>query len=84
MPPQNELQQHHIITDRKEQQHPKIKTAPFTMSKNDLIFNSSSGAVVDYTNWGFPGYLTEEEYAVYVSHSHGKFLLLSLNGMWDI
>ena len=66
MPPQNELQEQHLITDRKEEQHYTIRTERI-MSKNDLVFNRSSGAVVDHTNWGFPGYLTEEEYGVYVS-----------------
>ncbi len=77
MPPQNEFHHRHphrqLLSNQTMEQQLDSSTASCsssTLSKNELVFQSSSSkskAIVDLNNWGFPGYLTEEEYVVYVS-----------------
>ncbi len=78
MPPQSDFhyhqqQQGHLITDQMQnEEEEQLTNMTVTMTKNDLIFKSRGDGKedsVDYKNWGYPGYLTEEEYIVYVSSS---------------
>lgn len=39
------------------------------MSKEEMVVNSNSGQEVAFRDWGYPGYLTEDEFAIYEQFS---------------
>ena len=70
----NHQQRNKVTCNKNEEEKYQHPNSPMTkkiiMTKKDLVFQSKGPEdTVGYRNWGFPGYLTEEEYAVYVSFS---------------